>query len=992
MKKLLQSLVVLLLVAGSALAQDRTITGVITAKEDGLPIPGVTVKQNGTNNGTSTNSNGQYSLKVPAGTSIQLVYSAIGFSTMSKTLASGVTKLNIVLENDSRLLDEVVVAGYGSARRISSTVGSITTVTAKTIENKPVANAFDALQGKVAGLQVFTSSGEPSSSSSLRLHGVGSLGASNTPLYLLDGIQVDGGSIVSLNPNDIASISVLKDASSTSIYGSRAANGVVYITTKKGQIGKSAISIQSQYSVSNNAHDNFYRNFLNTAQLSKLQVEQGLRTQAQTDALLTKYPNDFKWYDYYYKKDAPVYQTDLTVSGGAGKTTYYISGSYFKSDGIAFRSEFDRFTFRSNIDTRINDYIRFGLNLSAGTDNRQANPYTFNSTNGGLALLAQPWYSPYDANGNEYIGQLIPGWGRYSPRYLANSNPFNANNIQFNPTGYIEVKPIKNLIFRSQGGMDGNIIRSTFGRLPSFVGALGAGTLNEQYARRILKTWTNTLEYRFSFAQHNFTALAGQEYVDGTTGSFSGGTVGLPTDDLFLLQNGTATNRDVNSNKTEYAYKSLFGRLEYNFKNRYFIDGSVRQDKSSRFGAAKQSATFYSVGAMWKLKQESFLKDVKWIDDISLRASTGTSGNSEIGNYESLATASASGNYNGQFGLTNSAPGNSQLGWERQQKTSVGVKTSFLDRIRLDLEYYYRTTSSQLINVPQVFTTGYANVRTNVGALQNKGLDVTLDFDILRRDAPHGAYITPYFNANFNRNKITELFQGKNYYILPNTGVLWAIGQPVSFVYPIWKGVDPSNGLPQWYVPNTGDGVINTRKDEAAITNSFSSAGLNQNTGLERYPWLNGGFGFNAGYENFYTSVDFTFSQGKNLTNNDRYFFENPTTFVGFNQSTTVLDYWKTPGQIATFPALSQQFTQFDSRLIEDASFIRLKSLQVGYTFKSSLLEKTKVINGAKIFFLARNLLTFTHYSGPDPEVDTNVTLGVNPNTKQVGFGLQLTF
>ncbi|MGF1926047.1 MAG: SusC/RagA family TonB-linked outer membrane protein, partial [Bacteroidia bacterium] len=420
------------------------------------------------------------------------------------------------------------------------------------------------------------------------------------------------------------------------------------------------------------------------------------------------------------------------------------------------------------------------------------------------------------------------------------------------------------------------------------------------------------------------------------------------------------------------------------------VDASIREDRSSRFGANKQNATFWSIGGMWRIKQENFLKDVKWIDDVTLRASTGTSGNSSIGNYESLATASTSSNYNGLGGIANSASGNPELGWETQQKTTVGIKTSFFNKVRLDVEYYFRETRDQLISVPQPFTTGYANIRTNIGALQNKGVDVTIDFDVYTNTA-RKAFVTPYFNANFNRNKITELFQGKNYYIIPNTGVLWAIGEPVSFSYPIWKGVNPANGAPQWYVPNTGDGIATPRKDENAVTSTFGT-GLEQNTGIERYPWLNGGFGFRSGYEGFYLDVDFSFSQGKYMINNDRYFFENPTSFPGFNQARTILDYWTTPGQVATFPALTQQFTQFDSRLIENASFLRLKSLQLGWNLPQSILKSTKVVKGARIFFIGRNLLTFTEYTGPDPEVDSNIGLGTNGNTKQVGLGLQVKF
>lgn len=986
-RNLLSFIVIGLLTISAAFAQNKTITGKVTGADDGQPIPSVSVRVTGSTTGVQTNVNGTYSISVPA-TAKTLTFSYVGMESKTETIGSR-TVINVALSGTNDL-SEVVITGYGSGRKVGSTVGSIATVSAKVVENKPVANAFDALQGKVAGLQIFTSSGEPSATSSLRLHGVGSLGASNTPLYIMDGIQVEAGTIVSLNPNDIETVSVLKDASATSIYGARAANGVVYITTKRGKAGESTILVQQQYSESTTARPDFYRNVMNTAQLSAFQIAQGIRTQAATDALLAQYPNDFLWFDYYIKQNRPTYQTDLSVSGGAGKTNYYISGSYFNQEGLMYRSGFDRYTFRANVNSQVKDWLQIGLILSGGTDNREVNGWTTNDTNGGLAYLAQPWFSPYKADGSEYVGEQIPGWGRYAPNYLADNNPNMSNNLQFNPSAYVTFTPIKNLTFKSQGGMDGYIYRTTSGRLPSYAAFPGAGTKSEAYSRNIVKTLTNTLEYKFNFGQNNFTALAGQEYVDGTNTSFSANTQGLTNDKLWLLGNGTATNRGVASGMSEYAFKSLFGRLEYNFKDRYYFDASVREDRSSRFGANKQAATFWSVGAMWRVKQEDFLKDISWLDDVTLRASTGTSGNSSIGNYESLATASTSSNYNGLSGIAQNASGNPELGWERQAKTTVGVKTSFFNKVRLDVEYYFRETSNQLISVPQAYTTGYANIRTNIGTLQNRGFDVTLDFDVYNNSA-RKAFFTPYLNANFNRNKITELFQGKTYYIIPNTGVLWAIGQPVSFSYPIWKGVNPADGRPQWYLPGTGEGIVTPRKDESAVTSSFSTA-LEQNTGIERYPWLNGGFGFRSGYQGIYLDVDFSFSQGKSMINNDRYFFENPTQFPGFNQSPAILDYWKAPGDVTKYPSLTQQFTQFDSRLIENASFLRLKSLQLGWNVPESILKSTKVVKGARIFFIGRNLLTFTEYTGPDPEVDSNLSIGANANTRQVGFGLQVKF
>jgi hypothetical protein len=290
-----------------------------------------------------------------------------------------------------------------------------------------------------------------------------------------------------------------------------------------------------------------------------------------------------------------------------------------------------------------------------------------------------------------------------------------------------------------------------------------------------------------------------------------------------------------------------------------------------------------------------------------------------------------------------------------------------------------------LVNVPQPYTSGFANIYENVGTLQNNGIDIEFDFDIV---SGRDYYVTPYFNFNYNENKVTELFQGLDYWIIPNTGVAWVVGQPVAFYYPIFAGVDPDDGAPMWYVPGE-DRMVNTEEE---TTKDFDEAALQQNTGLRRYPPVSGGFGLNAGWKNFSVQVDFAFVNGKYLINNDRYFYENPNVFSGFNQSEVILDYWKEPGDETRFPSYDYQFTQFDSRLVEDASFMRMKNLTIGYELPESLLQRTNLITGSRIFITGRNLLTFTNYEGPDPEVDSNLTLGVNPNTKQISFGLSLQF
>jgi hypothetical protein len=293
-----------------------------------------------------------------------------------------------------------------------------------------------------------------------------------------------------------------------------------------------------------------------------------------------------------------------------------------------------------------------------------------------------------------------------------------------------------------------------------------------------------------------------------------------------------------------------------------------------------------------------------------------------------------------------------------------------------------------LVDVPYPYTSGFGTVTSNVGSLKNVGFDITIDFDIIRQK---DFYITPYVNLNFNKNEVTKLFNGLDFWSIPNTGVCWIVGQPVSFFYPYFAGIDPADGLPQWYVPGKDPTVMKTD----SITKTFASPGLNQFLGKPRYPPFTGGFGLNAGWKGLALQLDFAFAYKKYLFNNDRYFFENPTSlgFVGYNQSKRVLNYWKQPGDITEFPKYgSILWTQFDSRLIEDASFMRLKNLTLSYTLPESILRKTKFFSGARIFVTGRNLLTFTKYLGPDPEIDSNLTLGANPNTKQYSFGAEISF
>ncbi len=971
----------LALVVQISFAQEKTVSGTVTDDSGGLP--GVSVLIKGTTKGTDTDFDGKYSIKVKVGD--VLVFSYLGYKTVERIVGVN-SSINVKLEEGGTVLDEVVVIGYGSGKKLGSVVGSVASISAKEIADRPSPSVMDGLQGRVAGLQVYTSSGEPSATPSFRLHGTGSLSGSSTPLIVIDGIPVDNGTLVSLNPNDFESVNVLKDASSTSIYGSRAANGVVYIVTKKGKKNsEDLVTVRSQYSITNLANQDFYDQMMNRNQLSQFFVETGITSQALMDNILQANPADTRWEDVYFKDNVPMIQNDISISGGGERSTYFISASHIKQEGLAYQSDFERYTIRTNITSDVKNWLKVGVNLSLGYDERQTNPSTTNSTNFGLFWLAQPWFSPVDENGDRY--DLIPGWNRFHPEYREEKILSVGKNFQFNPSGFVQIKPIENLTIKTQAGLDFYDFTRNTATLPSFLGSVGNGAASKRFDRGRTLTVTNTAEYKFDLDNKNkFVFLLGHELIDNDFLSFGGSSTGQSDDRLLELDAGP-DNQTVTESNSEYVFESFFGRIDYSYTDKYFFDFSLRQDGSSRFGANNRKTTFWSSGALWKVSKEDFLSDVNWLNALSLRASYGTSGNSSgIGDYDSLASVGVN-QYNGSTGWLISNPGNDGLTWEEQSKLTIGINGRVLDRINFNVEFYNRKTSSMLVDVPFPLTSGFASITSNVGELVNRGIDVELSADVIRKG---DLFFTPYVNFNYNKEEITELFQGRDFWIIPNTGVAWAVGQPISYFYPIHAGVNSQTGLSEWYVPGSDPAVNN--EDPNNVTTTFNTAALQQNTGIRRNAPFIGGFGFNAGYKGFTLQADFSFASGKYLINNDRFFSDNPNLFPGFNQSVRVLDYWKQPGDVTRYPRFDgPRFTQFDSSLIEDASFIRMKNIVLSYNFSSDMIKDLGLKN-LRFFAIGRNLLTFTNYTGPDPEVDSNLAIGSNPNTKQLSFGVEVTF
>lgn len=982
-------------------AQNVQITGTVTSAEDGEPLIGATIQAKGTGIGVATDFDGKYSISVPASATV-LEFRSIGMKSQDVEIA-GRTVINVVLEPDMEELEEVIVVGYGSAKKVGTVVGSVAKVGTEKIASRPQASVLEAIQGQVAGLQVFTSSGDPGEIQSIRLHGVGSLGASSTPLYVLDGIAVSATTFRSLNPNDIESVTVLKDASATSIYGSRAANGVIYITTKRGSSTRMQVNVRSQYGVSGMGFTRFYDNMMDSEQLIDFWKDTGIKTQAQIDNLMQSLENEGQlkadgslyntdWRKYNQPDNRATYQGDVSILGGSAGTQYHLSASIYNEEGSTPGSFFDRYTLASNIDSRVKDWLKVGANFRLSLSERMINDnWGNNYLAGGLSFLLQPFYSPYDQDGNEY--DYIPGLGQYSQYYATQKRKSIYSYYGGIASGYVEIEPIKNLKIRTTPGIDALGISREAYRLPSYAGALGEGYLLNSTQEQYTATISNTIEYSFELNEKNdFVVLLGHEGIKSNTDFFYATSDMITDDRLMLLQNGDQSTYEIGTDGTAHAFLSFFARADYSFDRKYFFDASVRQDQSSRFGKNNRTANFWAVGAMWNMKNEDFLKDIENINQMNIKVSYGTQGNASIQDFESLAEIRSTVDYAHGDAWHVYDPGNPDLQWETQKKLTAGVTARFFNRLNAGVEFYRRTTANMLMTIPVVTTSGFDEAVINVGALQNQGVDVSLGIDILRgRDYFLG------FNTvfNYNAEKITELFDGNQRWTIANTGVAWVVGKPVMFYYPLHAGINPDTGRGLWYLPDPDGDIDRVTRDPDRVTETFNEGDLLQNTGIRRYAPINGGFGLSGMWRGFGLNLDFAYSLGKYLISNDRYFSENPVKFGDYNTSIFVEDYWKEPGDKAEFPDWRQGLeTQFDDRFIEDASFMRLKNLTLSYTLPENVIGRTNFIHGLRVYFTGRNVFTVVNkdFRGIDPEVDSNLTLGRVANTRQFVFGLDFTF
>ena len=979
---------VMLLASASAFAQNITVGGVVTDSND-QPVIGATVMVAGTKTGTATDADGAFSISAPANG--QLVVSIIGYSTETVNI-EGRTFIAIQVKEDTEFLDATIVVGYGTGQKIGNIVGSVTTVSSDEIASRPSANVGDALQGKVAGLQIFNTSGEPQSSVSVRLRGESSLNLSTAPLYILDGVPVSSDVFNAINPQDIENISVLKDASSTAIYGSRAANGVIFISTKKGKQGeKPSISVRGQYGVS--MLTNYNMEMMSSEQL--IQFEEMCVPELKTDpayqaqkAFILGNGINFNWTDYLFNQAAPMLQADASIRGASEKTNYYVSLGYYSEKGTSkVNSGVDRFTFRTNLDTQVTDWFKFGANVAltyAGYQTITTGWYTQSPIL--QAVTGLPYKSPYEILYNE-DGTI--SWGDPYEVYpwdqmidLNKYYKYNTNmkeNVSLMGQTYFLFTPMKGLTIRAQQAIDAYDYQGQAVNKPSYEPYPYRGRNSQATERYYQLSSTNTVEYKNDInKKHFFAVLAGHESFVRTVTSFSATGTGL-TDDR-IVNFGSTTDIDSWSGGTsQCAFNSFFGNANYNYADRYFVDASVRTDGSSLFGKNNRYATFYSFGGMWKAKSEPFLQHVNWLNDLSLSVSYGTTGNAGLGSwYESLGLVGAGPKYNGKAGWALAQVPNADLTWETVATLNVRLHTRLWDRLNVGLEFYDRKSSDLLMELPFSGTTGHSSGMGNIAEMKNTGFDLEVEVDLIHT---RNVYWGVRANVNYNKNMITKLYQGLDELAFPDYSLKYQVGMPSSLVYTqVRAGVDPQDGAPMWYDLNGN--LTKTYSDDI-----MQFCGMDTNA-----PW-SGGFSTNFSWKGLGINADFSWIGERWIFLNERYYTMNPQNqLFKSNFETKMLNIWQKPGDVTDIPKYGTQFYH-DTARFSNAAFMRLKNLSVSYSFPTEMIQKSKVLSGVKVYVTARNLWTITDFEGYDPEVGaSNATSGMYPNSRQFVFGAELVF
>ena len=888
------------------------VTGHVVSAEDNEPMIGVSILQKGTTNGVITDINGNYTLEIKGTASTTLSFSYIGMQSQQHEVNARTGTLNVRLVSDAALIDEVVVVAYGT-RKKGTIAGAVATVKAEKMENVPAAGFDQSLQGQTPGLSVISNSGEPSKAAVFQIRGTNSINSGTAPLFILDGVPISSADFNTISPGDIESISVLKDASSTSIYGARAANGVVVITSKRGlAMDKAKVTLRGQWGFSQLASDDNWM-MMNTPERIQFEKEIGLDAGKDYN-LLSR--TDVNWLDKVFNDRAPLQSYELSVNRATDRLNYYVSGGFYDQDGIAQSSTFRRYNMRTNAEVKASNWLKIGTNTMMAYEEvsqaEEGDMALFSPISGSRFML--PYWNPYNADGSlasENNGTW-KGIGQNPIEWMAN-NPVKHEKYKLLSTVFADVTPLKNLTIHAQFGVDYAHSTSFMQSYPSYLINNKSGRAGRSTSDMLNLTETLTANYRWALNDdHSFNFLSWQDA------------------------------------STAYSYLSLFFRGEYNYKDLYYAEVAARTDASSRFGKDHRWGAFWSLGFMWNIKNEVFLKDVEWLTNAQIKLSTGTSGNSTIPDYDHLALVSGNANYYDQAGIYPMQSGNEDLGWEQTWANNVGLSLGLFNRANVNIDFYHKKTTNILMSVPQSYAvTGEGNRWENIGAMMNRGIEVAIDGDIIRMND-----FTWNLSANFsyNKNKLLELYNGVEEYVNSTTGLKYMVGHSVTeYFLNRYAGVNPANGDALWY---TADGELTTefREDDKVMTGKTYES-----------PWA-GGFGTTFIWKGISLSAQFSWMAKRYVMNNDRFFEESNGIYSTYNQSKRLLyNRWKKPGDKAKFKSISlTESTPMSSRFVMKENYLSIESVRLGYQFDSKWLKKALRISSLNINMYMNSIARFS--------------------------------
>lgn len=984
--------------------QNFVVSGKVISASDGTVLQGVTVTVKGTTSGTTTNESGNFTITTTRGAT--LVFSFVGFQ--EEQIIANSNSLTVRLTAQNKGLEEVVVVGYGTQTKRNITA-AVSTIDVEKLKDFSTVNATKLLQGTAPGVLVKQTTGSPGREFQVTIRGLGSLGASSAPLYVVDGFPVGTSIGQNLNPDDIANISILKDAVSTAIYGARGSNGVVLITTKRAQEGKASLNITANYGIQN-VPDSRKTHVLNGEEFAQFKKDifmDKIRYYENREPDIDEVPLDFRypeqtkqstnWLNEILNKNAPYQDYNVTYSQGRGDVKSLVSVGYINQKGALIGSDYKNYSIRANVDGEVNSFITMGLNLAASYAELNWDYGTEGRSNlVGSTLLADPRDPVYNDDGsfNQYIGGHDGVFGFPNPVQVLKEVVRKKNIGDIMSNGYIELSFLKHFKFKSAVNARLNYYNFN-GYVPSTIAGVNAppprdATLNNDANRTINLSADQLLTYANIFGEHNLNVLLGYSAQEETLKKLSGSGSQFPDDLTPFL--GSAALKSSTSSEEGWSLLAYFARVNYSYKGRYLFSGTFRREGSSRFGINNLYGNFPALSVGWRVSDESFMSKLSWLNDLKLRASWGETGNNNIGNYSSLAFLNSS-NYilDNQFasGVIISSFANSKLGWEKSKQTDIGIDIAVLDsKLTFTADYYRKITSDMLLSIQLPAISGFTSSLGNVGEVQNTGVELALGY----RTDINAVNLWGNFNVSFNKNKVLAI-RGEN-------DELWAgdlysnynvskVGRPIGMIYgfktlgifqnqeqidkaPTQEGAIPGSFI---YYDASGDGVIEyDQTDMREIGNPWP-----------KFTW---GLTLGAGYKNFDLTVLLLGAQKYDIFRQ----VESSTMNMDgvFNVLTDSKDRWRSeqnPGK-GYWPTTNfwKWERESNSRYVHDASHTWVKDITLGYTFP----QRKWLPKGLRLYMSADNLLLITRYPGNNPDIDLRG--GINPGNDDEAYPVPRTF